>query len=131
MIINLTQHPATPEQLKAGVVDLTKENKLILISLLTVEKLPSSKEIKVRCEGIARLCVSNGISGVYSNDQHPEAAMIGGAPWMMATLEKELSNYGVPAVYAFSIRESVEEIQPDGTIKKVSIFKHAGFVKAN
>ena len=36
---------------------------------------------------------------------------------------------GVPAVYAFSVRESVEQPQPDGSVRKVNVFRHVGFVQ--
>lgn len=31
--------------------------------------------------------------------------------------------------YAYSVRESAEEKQPDGSVKKVAIFKHKCFIK--
>ena len=35
-----------------------------------------------------------------------------------------------PEQIAFSVRESVEETQPDGSVIKRNVFKHAGFVVA-
>jgi hypothetical protein len=57
-----------------------------------------------------------------------DAAMIGGAPFFMSTLEKTLKEYGIKPLYAFSKRESVEENE-NGIIIKKSIFKHIGFVE--
>jgi hypothetical protein len=34
---------------------------------------------------------------------------------------------GIVPVYAESVRDSVEEQQPDGSVKKVSVFRHLGF----
>ena len=31
-------------------------------------------------------------------------------------------------IYAFSVRESVEETLPDGTVHKTACFRHKGFV---
>ena len=35
----------------------------------------------------------------------------------------------VPVLYAYSVRECVEEKQADGSIKKTNIFKHKGFIE--
>ena len=92
--------------------------------------LPTRAEIADRCANIAALAVHNGLGGDESDDPHPTAAMIGGAPWMMAKLERALLEIGVPSVYAFSVRESAEQTQPDGSVRKVNVFRHAGFVDA-
>lgn len=130
MIINLTQHPASAEQLAAGVVDLPAGYRALLVESLTVDTLPTRQEIADRCATIAALAVHNGLGGDESDDPHPTAAMIGGAPWMMAELERALLDMGVQPVYAFSVRESVEQPQPDGSVRKVNVFRHAGFVDA-
>ena len=121
MIINLTQHPASPEQLAAGVVDLPDSERSTLTALLTVDTLPTRDEITRRCADIAMLAA-------LASESHPDGAMIGGAPWMMAALESALQAQGIAAMYAFSIRESVEQSQPDGSVRKVNVFRHAGFV---
>ena len=46
----------------------------------------------------------------------------------MAALEAALREKGLTPVYAFSLRESVEETLEDGTVRKVNRFKHLGFV---
>ncbi len=55
MILNLTQHTATPEQLAQGVVDLPAELRAELSRLLTVDDLPTQAGIADRCEAIAGL----------------------------------------------------------------------------
>lgn len=57
--------------------------------------------------------------------------MIGGAPFFMPFLEVALRKIGVIPFYAFSIRESIDEILPDGKIAKKSVFKHVGFVEGS
>jgi hypothetical protein len=118
MIINLTQHPGTPEQ---GVTDLTGEARERLIELLTFDAIPSRVDILTRAYGIATL----GAVMPFA-----DAAMIGGAPYLMAPLEAALRLWGIRPLYAFSLRESVEETMPDGTVKKTAIFRHKGFVEA-
>ncbi len=116
MILNLTQHPATPEQVAAGVVDLPAEQRAELCDLLTFEALPTRADIEGRAGAIANLVRSGDL------------AMIGGAPWLMAPLERQLVLAGVRPMYAFSTRESVEQTGADGSVKKVSVFRHAGFI---
>lgn len=130
MITNLTQHPASAEQLAAGVVDLPADQRRLLVESLTVDTLPTRREIADRCANIAALAVHNGLGGDDADDPRPTAAMIGGAPWMMAELERALLDMGVRSVYAFSVRESIEQTQPDGSVRKVNVFRHAGFVDA-
>jgi len=122
-IINLTQHVATAEQVAAGVQDLPEAERAQLVALLTVDALPTRQEVDARCADIAMLAA-------MATEQHPERAMIGGAPWMMRALEDALLDQGIEPVYAFSVRESAEQIQPDGSVRKVMVFRHAGWVSA-
>lgn len=124
MIINLTQHPASPEQKEQGVADLKQLELEALKELLTFEKIPNQQELEKRAEAIAELAAMNGLPG----DPWPNAAMIGGAPYLMAHLEKALDARFIEPVYAFSKRESVEQVK-DGKVIKVAIFRHMGFVK--
>lgn len=128
MIINLTQHDATPEQVAAGVVNLKGEQLARLRQLLTFEELPSSGQINDRAITVAHLAIYNGFGGDDGDDPHPHAAMIGGAPFFMAALERQLRDLGVDPVYAFSQRRAVEEKQADGSVKKTQVFQHLGFV---
>lgn len=119
-IINLTQHPATPEQIAAGVEDLRGPALEVLREFLTFDALPTRADIEAAAEGIATLAMA----------LEYEAAMIGGAPWLMAPLEAALRRYGVRPLYAFSRREATEEAMPDGSVRKVAVFRHVGFVEA-
>ncbi len=146
MIINLTQHRATPEQLDAGVVDLPDSYRTSVIEALTFDEIPDSTEMEYRANAIAfivscyilgRLCPTGSfedISYQWGNnnieDENVKAFnhsfMIGGAPFFMSTLEQELSYLGT-VLYAFSKRVSMDGANGE----KVSQFKHIGFVKAN
>lgn len=117
-IINLTQHQATPEQ---GCIEVGRKDHLK--ELLTFVEIPSKQEMEDRAEMILFMIEE-------TLGEMPEKAMIGGAPFFMSTLEKALKERGVTPVYAFSQRESVEEVQEDGTVVKRNVFKHIGFVEA-
>jgi hypothetical protein len=122
MILNLTQHLATHEQIQAGVVDLPEAERGELQSLLTFDELPTATEIVDRTIDIASIACRPG--KVFFH------AMIGGAPYLMAPLERALRSVGICPVYAFSVRESVEQTAPDGSVRKVNVFRHAGFISA-
>ena len=108
-ILNLTQHPASAEQV--GVVE--PKDKEIVKALLTFNDLPSMGEVISRAKDLTNV----------AKEHDAKHVMIGGAPWLMAPLENELKDAGITPHYAFSKRVSVEK---DG--KKISIFKHLGFV---
>lgn len=124
-MLNLTQHAATPEQLAAGVIDPTGAVAADIRELLTFDQLPSRQEIADRARHLADLARS-----VLDREDSGDAVMIGGAPYLMAALERALAAVGIEAHYAFSVRESVEQTQQDGSVRKVNIFRHAGFVPA-
>lgn len=159
MVINLTQHQATPEQIAAGVVDLPPNEREELCRLLTFSAAdlaanPSaapevvtaraqqivSTFVVPRVASAARTMIGDTLA--HSSDVEllrilrPEAAaagmraMIGGAPYLMAPLERALRAAGVEPVYALSERVSTEEAQPDGSVRKVNTFRHVGFVSA-
>ncbi len=118
-MINLTQHAATPEQVAAGVAEPTPEVKAAIVAALTFADLPVAGEIAERATALALIAAQSGA----------KSAMIGGAPYLMGALERVLRSYGVAPCYAFSRRESVEETLPDGSVRKVAVFRHAGFVR--
>lgn len=128
MILNLTQHQATPEQVSQGVVDLPAAEREALQDLLTFIELPTAADVAARAAEIAELAMMNGLSGDEGDSPMPDAAMIGGAPFLMSALERALRVVGIAAIYAFSVRESVEQTQPDGSVIKIASFRHAGFV---
>jgi len=118
--VNLTQHPATPEQIEAGVFDLTGVTLGHLKRLLTFDEPPSEMALRNRAIDIAGVAYRSGA----------RTAMIGGAPFLMAPLERRLIELNISPMYAFSKRESVEMVQDDGSVRKIAIFKHVEFVPA-
>ena len=114
-ILNLTQHSATAEQVAAGVI--APANHGAVKALLDFQTLPSVAEVWQRAVQLAQLAKAGGC----------DRAMIGGAPFLMKELEFQLRSVGVSPLYAFSVRESVETTQPDGSVVKTAVFKHVGF----
>jgi hypothetical protein len=125
VIVNLTQHDATAEQLAAGVVELSPRRKAVVRALLTFDALPSAEEIAKRAHALA--CHAGGHLGNRSVP-FPWGAMIGGAPYLMGPLEAALKANSIEPRFAFSRRESVDEVQADGSVRKVAVFRHEGFV---
>ena len=116
-IINLTQHIATEEQIAAGVFEPTLKDKVK--QLLTFEEIPDADVLKSRAAELANVARAEGA----------EAAMIGGAPYLMAEMETMLRLKGIKPLYAFTKREVIEEPQADGSVKKMSVFRFLGFVE--
>lgn len=147
--INLTQHKSTPEQQKTGVEDIRSDLQPTLIELLTFEEVPCETEIQERVAAIACLVswhilnvepssldqddmvVALGMDLISDKTilQEDCQLMIGGAPFLMAPLQEELSFIG-EVVYAFSKRVTEEVQNPDGSVSKKSTFRHEGFVSA-
>jgi len=115
MISNLTQHSATPEQLAQGVVNLEGGQPA---ALLTFSSVPRCWDVFARASALADLAHASGCA----------AAMIGGAPFLMASLERALELRGIIPAYAFSERVSSETAGADGVVTKVNTFVHSGWV---
>lgn len=116
--LNLTQHVATQDQLKNGVMEPSPETKKRIQSLLTFEAPPENgEEIAARAVMLAQICKEAGV----------KSAMIGGAPYLMVPLQKALEQEGIAPVFAFSEQRMVEG--PDG--HKTQTFSHVGFVSPN
>ena len=87
----------------------------------TFESLPSQEEIQKRAISIAEIASNHSV----------QYAMIGGAPYLMAPLERELKKRGITPLYAFSLRESAEKVEADGSTTKMVVFRHKGFVEVS
>lgn len=117
-MLNLTQHTATADQIRAGVFEPSATDKKTIQGLLTFDNLPTSAQIKAAAERLAEIATRCGA----------KSAMIGGAPWLSRPLEDALLVRGIKPAYAFSARVSQEEHLPDGSVRKVQVFVHQGFV---
>lgn len=121
-ILNLTQHVASGEQRDAGVYDPIPSVQAEVSRLLTFDHLPTEGEIAFRARELARVATNHDVLHV----------MIGGAPYLMGPLVEALATEWPPiqALFAFSQRESIEEVLPDGSTRKTAVFRHKGFVPA-
>ena len=152
IIINATQHDATMEQVEEGVCASIFQDRLR--KWLTFESFPSRLHIQQHASFIADLVLTQAIGIIKDADaqgpfeKHAQAlaggtaynevvcktfrikCMIGGAPYLMAELEKELWHRGIEPVYSFSTRQSVESTDAEGNVTKTSVFKHIGFISA-
>ena len=90
MILNLTQHNATPEQ-EAQLVVEPRMCKAEIQKLLTFDEIPTKEEIDARAKELARIAASE--ASMYAGDTDNEVwitrVMIGGAPYLMGALEKQ------------------------------------------
>jgi len=116
-MINLTQHPASAEQLAENVFE--PQDKVAVQRLLTFDKPPTARDILVKAEALAIIARNHGAS----------YALIGGAQYLTGPLELALRAQQITPCYSFSERVSEEVIQPDGSTKKVAVFRHTAFVE--
>lgn len=115
-ILNLTQHIATPEQQNDGVFEPV--NKHLVTILLTFHSLPNEQIISDRCNELTEIV----------KDHNCHYVMIGGAPFLMSTLEKMLISQNIKPLYSFSQR-IVNENRIGNETQKTSIFKHTGWIE--
>lgn len=123
-IWNATQHLATTEQKAQGVVDLPEELRKQLTEHLTFEDIPSSEMLRARSIAVVGQIMAAGA-------KPGDSIMLGGAPFLMEELSHTAREVGLITVFAFSRRESAEQVMPDGSIKKVAVFRHLGFVETS
>jgi hypothetical protein len=114
--INLTQHKSSPAQ---GCAPRTEIQKKTIKELLTFGDLPTEKEIIERASALVNIAV----------EMEADEAMVGGANYLILYLDPLLRMAGIQPLYAFSKRRVVETTGPGGITKKVSTFKHRGFVR--
>lgn len=150
--INLTQHNASADQLEVGVLDLPEHLQKQVKDLLTFHAVPSVDDIHQRAVQLTYL--ANNHSWMLAEQEAKKLApyywgedeylapspdqcrgefkrvMIGGAPYLMGPLAEALKEHGLEPVFAFTERVSVDEPQADGSIRKVAVFRHSGWVPA-
>ena len=100
-IINLNKHQATAEQVAQGVVDLARRKPCaVQPQKFNFVGMPTNGDIHDRAFDIARIASESGA----------EAAMIGGAPYLMPTCKRHCNRAVLQYFYAFSERVSVERL---------------------
>jgi len=115
-ILNLTQHMTTPEQARQGVFE--PEDKDFVRKVLTFSGISDRASVNARALVLSDIALSNGCGHV----------MIGGAPYLMKPLEEAMDKISVNVLFSFSERVTTETIAEDGSVMKVSQFKHIGFI---
>ena len=119
ILINLTQHNLTQEQLK-DAVEVGNDVHDEVVKLITFSGLPTTGEIKGNASRLAEIC----------RDMHASHAVIGGAPYFMGPLEQALRRAGIVPLYAFTERVAVEVTNPEtGEVTKTSKFNFAGWIE--
>jgi len=143
-IINLTQHRATDTQIQAGVVEWHDEFLGHSEWLAGTEGDPADWETRAPDDLSWMLTIppmydippsledrAADIAG-WVDEMAAPAAMIGGHFGLTVALSEALSEAltrkGVLPLRAVTERRSVEQAQPDGSVRKVSTFEHIGFV---
>lgn len=90
-IVNLTEQPATWQQLSEDVVDLSDEQRNKLQKLLSFTRLPQENLLAARADDLAQMAVANSATH----------ALIAGAPYLMHHLVDALKAEGIQPLYAF------------------------------
>lgn len=118
-VINLTQHTPTPAQAaEVAFVTLPDEIRAQVLALITFAPAEVNYEtLRERSDTLAQIAANSGA----------DVAMLGGAPFFQSFLENALLAQGVGFCYALSERVARDEVQADGSVRKVSVFEHAGF----
>lgn len=117
-IINLTQHQAVPQQQQSGIFEPPSEVQTRVRDLLTFETPPSAGQLQQRASELAQIAEQN----------QAQAALIGGAPFLLPYLEKALWRLGIQPAYAFSQRQAQERHKENGEVVKELIFMHEGLI---
>ena len=126
MLLNLTQHNATADQINAGINDLPVDFQTTLKGLLTFPTQYTRADLGYRALQIHELV--RDFCG--TSKEVLEGVMIGGMPSFMPVLESVLISKGIKVGYACTERKSVDK-EVDGKIIKTAVFVHAGMYWAN
>ena len=126
-ILNLTPRRATQDQIRAGVIDLPRNIREHLQSLLSnFTRLPSSEEVDAAASLIANVA--------EQYNKKASAALIDCAPFLAAPLTRHLRTNGFRVLFAFSERVPHEARNTDnteGSDRNVDVIQHLGFVEVS
>lgn len=132
MILNLTQHNVTADQIDAGISDLPALYQDFLKKKLTFPVNYDKEMLVRRAEAIANIVNDYVEDTLFNTGVAPQidGVMIGGMPSFMPVLESVLISKGIKVGYACTERKSVDK-EVDGKIIKTAVFVHAGMYWAN
>ncbi len=130
LLFNITNHKLSTEQIGEHTVINMPDD----IAAIWSQVGNSKTEVRDACSTIY-----NWIRETMTLPGYPkllnieiEIAVQGhpGATYMLVTdLQSDIFFRNAQVVYAASKRESVEITQPDGSVRKVAVFKHLGWVE--
>jgi hypothetical protein len=120
IVYNFTMHEATQEQASQGVINLHGSDLVKLKAHLLFQPTYTNQDLLDAMLGLGEMMKARDpdLSGEVS-------FMVGGLPNLMCALTQLAPIYQL--VFADSERKSVDHHMPDGTVKKVAVFKHLGF----
>ena len=119
-IYNMTSHPISAEQVKAGVVYIPDDLQPLLNKALNFEGVPTGPEVHEACLELA------SIMAQLDPDLTDECQfMMGGAGYLMMAMGQFAPSYRM--VFAASNKVSSETTLPSGVVVKKSEFLHLGF----
>lgn len=163
LVLNLTAHTATLDQIADGLEDVDDVSQLKAYLDVPEEALTASDAVldgildgkvhgiistfilPIQAERIQQFAESLALSSFRAalgaagpadtisdilnaaRSAFSFRAMVGGAPILMERLIPALESIGVVPVYSLSARVSQDEIQPDGSTRKVSVHRHIRF----
>ena len=131
MILNLTQHNATDDQINAGINDIPVDFQNTLKGLLTFPTQYTRADLEYRALQIHELIRDMCGEHFGAPPKHAlDGVMIGGMPSFMPVLEATLVSKGIRVGYACTERQSIDK-EIDGKVVKTAIFVHAGMYWAN
>ena len=128
VIINLTPHLATPDQASAGLIDMPEDGGLraALTEALSFNHQPDQEELLRRARRVV------GIMADYAGGMtalQGRKVMLGGFSALMHPLQAACLKAGMQVGYAYpGLCECVDQLQPDGSVLKMAIFRHGGFI---
>ena len=128
VIINLTQHLATPDQASAGLIDMPEDGgfRAALNEALSFNHQPDQEELLRRARRVV------GIMADYAGGMtalQGRKVMLGGFSALMHPLQAACLKAGMQVGYAYpGSCECVDQLQPDGSVLKMAIFRHGGFI---
>lgn len=103
-------------------MDVEGKTREHMVAALTFDELPTTEEVVHAAASLSM--IARGVADAHGTDR----VMVGGAPFLMPALHAALLSQGLRPLYAFSKRESEEQVQSDGSVRKVAVFRHLGFV---
>lgn len=128
VIINLTQHLATPDQASAGLIDMPEDGGLraALTEALSFNHQPDQEELLRRARRVVGI-MADYAGGMTALQGHK--VMLGGFSALMHPLQAACLKAGMQVGYAYlGPCEWVDQLQPDGSVLKMAIFRHGGFI---